>query len=74
MNKRLTLSHRLYLIISGFIFLLVGILHLFRLVYHFPIVFGTWIAPHWLSYVGFPVATGYSIWAFWLFRERSARG
>jgi hypothetical protein len=62
-------SHRVYLILSGSIFFLVAMLHLFRLVYHLPIVVGTWMVPHWLSYVGFPVAYGYSVWAYWLFRR-----
>lgn len=63
------MSNRLYLIISGSIFLLVGIFHFLRLVYHWPIVVGTWTIPHALSYVGFPAATGYSVWAYWLWRR-----
>jgi uncharacterized membrane protein len=64
------MSNRLYLIISGIIFLLVGIFHFLRLVYHWPIVVGTLTIPHALSYVGFPAATGYSVWAYWLWRRR----
>jgi len=63
------MSNKLYLVLSGFIFFLVGMLHLFRILYHWPIVVGTWTAPDWLSYVGFPVATGYSVWAYWLCRK-----
>jgi hypothetical protein len=64
------MSEKLYLIISGVIFLLVGIFHLLRLVYHWPIVVGTRVIPHSLSYVGFPVSIGYSVWAAWLLRGK----
>jgi hypothetical protein len=62
-------SRDLYLILSGTIFLLVGLLHLLRLVYHWPIVVGSTVVPYALSYVGFPVATAYSVWAWWLWRR-----
>ena len=64
------ISKKLYLIISGAIFLLVGVFHLLRLIYHWPIVVGTRAVPHALSYVGFPVAIGYAVWAYWLLRRR----
>jgi hypothetical protein len=60
---------KLYLVISGTIFLLVGLFHLFRLINHWPIVVGTATIPQLLSYVGFPVSTGYAVWAFWLLRK-----
>ncbi len=60
---------KLYLVVSGAIFLLVGLLHLLRLIYHWPIVVGAFTVPQFLSYVGFPVATGYAMWAFWLLRK-----
>ena len=40
-----------------------------RLLYHWPIVVGPWAVPYSLSYVGFPVAFAYGIWAFWLCRS-----
>ena len=64
------MSKKLYLIISGTIFFLVGVFHLLRLVYGWPIVVGTKEIPYFLSYVGFPVSTGYSIWAGWLLRRK----
>ena len=67
------MSQKLYLIISGAIFLLVGIFHLFRLVYNWPIVVGTRMVPYSLSYVGFPVSIGYSVWACWLLCRRATR-
>ena len=57
---------KLYLIISGAIFLLVGAFHLLRLVYHWPIIVGTTMVPDALSYNGCPVSLGYSVWASWL--------
>ena len=60
---------KLYLALSGTIFLLVAMLHLLRLVYQWPIVVGTWAVPHWVSYVGFPVAAAYCVWACWLCRR-----
>jgi len=60
---------KLYLVISGTIFVLVALFHLFRLIYHWPIVVGGSTIPPLLSYIGFPVSTGYAVWAFWLLRR-----
>jgi hypothetical protein len=57
---------KLYFVISGSVFLFVGTLHLLRLMYHWPVVVGPWTMPESLSYFGFPIATGYAVWAFWL--------
>jgi len=67
------MSQKLYLVISGAIFFLVGIFHLFRLVYNWPIVVGTKMVPYSLSYVGFPASIGYSVWACWLLLFRRAK-
>jgi hypothetical protein len=64
------MNQRLYLIVSGAVFFLVGIFHLLRLVYHWPVVVGTRMIPYDLSYVGLPVAIGYCIWAGWLLRRK----
>ena len=56
----------LYLVISGAIFLLVAVFHLLPLLYVWAVVVGTWTVPPWLSYLGFPVASGYCVWACWL--------
>jgi hypothetical protein len=63
------MAHKLYLILSGLIFLLVGALHFFRLVYGWPVVVGPRTVPYALSYVGCPVSLGYSAWAAWLLRR-----
>jgi hypothetical protein len=58
-----------YLLVSGFIFLAVGLLHLSRLVYHWPVRAGVWLVPEWLSYLGLPVACGLAVWALRLYRR-----
>ena len=63
------MAHKLYLILSGLIFFLVSVFHLFRLLYGWPIVVGPRIVPYALSYVGCPVSLGYSAWAAWLLRR-----
>jgi hypothetical protein len=64
------MSNKLYLIVSGAIFFLVGIFHLLRLVYHWPIAVGTRPIPYSLSYLGFPASIGYCVWACWLLRRK----
>ncbi len=59
-----------YLILSGFVFFLVAVLHLFRLLNHWPIVVGTLSIPTWLSYIGLPAASAYCALACWLLRTR----
>ena len=68
-QKAAELSKKLYLVLSGAIFLLVGLLHLLRIIFHWPIVIGPRIVPYALSWVGFPVATAYAAWAWWLWRR-----
>lgn len=64
---------RLYLIVSGFAFLMVSILHLCRLLFQLPITVGTVVIPLWLSYSGFPVALGYALWAAWLLLSKTSQ-
>ena len=64
------MAKRLYLILSGAVFLLVGLFHLLRLVYHWPIVVGATTVPFALSYVGCPASLAYSAWAVWLLRRQ----
>lgn len=61
------MNRKLYLLVSGYVFLMVSILHVVRLLYQWPVTVGTWVVPQWLSYVGFPGALGCFIWAVWLF-------
>jgi len=60
---------KLYLVVSAAVFLLVALFHLFRLVYHWPIVVGETTIPQVLSYIGFPASSGYVAWALWLLRR-----
>ncbi len=65
---------RLYLILSGFVFLLVAAFHLLRLAAHWPIVVGATTIPFVLSYIGLPASATYCAWAVWLLaRERRRR-
>ena len=64
---------KLYLILSGIVFLLVSVLHLLRLIYHVPVVVGTTEIPMALSYVGFPAALACCLWAGWLLRDSLKR-
>jgi hypothetical protein len=67
-------SQKLYLSITGFVFLLVGVFHLLRLVYHWPIIVGPRTIPYALSFIGCPVSLGYSVWAAWLLRAGMVGG
>jgi hypothetical protein len=67
------MAKKLYLVFSGFVFLLVAIFHLARLICHWPVVVGTTTIPYALSDVGLPASAAYCIWAIWLLR-RERRG
>jgi len=68
------MGKKLYLILSGGIFLLVAVFHLLRLVYHWPVVVGPRTIPFALSYLGFPGSTAYCVWAIWLLtREKKPK-
>ncbi len=57
---------KLYLTISGAIFLLVAVFHLFRLIQDWSILVGSYSVPFILSYIGLPASIGYVVWAGWL--------
>ncbi len=63
---------KLYLIVSGGIFVLVAIFHLFRLIHGWPVLVGSHSVPLLLSYIGCPVSTGYAVWAGWLLLRRKS--
>ncbi len=66
-----SLALKLYLVVSGAVFLLVAVFHLFRLSHGWPILVGGASIPLALSYVGLPVSAGYAVWAAWLLRRRT---
>ena len=61
--------------IAGFIFGVVSILHLVRIVTGIPIIIGTWVLPLWINYMGL-VVTGFLCgWLWWLsFRKEGDSG
>ena len=55
---------RTYLLISGSLFGLISLLHLLRLLWHWPAVIGAWTVPLWASGVGLAIAGSLCLWAF----------
>ncbi|MDJ0845118.1 hypothetical protein [Crocosphaera sp.] len=62
------MTARLYLIISGVIFALIGLLHLLRIVFQLPAMVGVWTVPFAMSVLAIVVATGLAFSAFRLYR------
>jgi hypothetical protein len=56
--------NRPYLIVSGSLFGLVGLLHLLRLVYGWTVQVGAWVVPEAASVIGVIIAAGLYAWAF----------
>ena len=55
---------RAYLMISGSIFGVVAVLHVLRLVNHWPFQLGPWALPLWASWFGVVVSASLCLWAF----------
>jgi hypothetical protein len=62
------LSVRAYAAVSGMIFSVVAIFHLFRLVEHWNVTLGGWNAPLWVSVLGLVVPAYLAFEAFHLAR------
>jgi len=60
---------KVYIIISGWVFFSVGLLHLLRLIYQTPVVVGTISIPMFLSYLGLAGSIGIIILALYLLRK-----
>ena len=60
---------RAYLLVSGTLFAIIGILHLTRLLAHWPALIAGWTVPVWVSAVGFLGAGGLGLWAARLARR-----
>ena len=58
------MNKRMYFLISGFIFALVAIVHLWRVINQFQVVIGTWSAPIAASWIGLIIAGSLSYWGF----------
>jgi hypothetical protein len=67
------LSTKPFLVIAAFIFFIVGLLHLLRLLYRWPVQFDAWTVPGWVSYFGLVVAWGLSAWAYHLCRKGASQ-
>lgn len=52
------------LIVAGIMFGLVTLLHLLRIIYHWPIIIATRIVPIWVSVIGFILPLLLMIWMF----------
>ena len=62
------MREKLYLIISGVIFALIGLGHLFRIMFQWSAMVGTWTVPFGISIMAIMVAGVLSFWAFRLSR------
>ncbi len=58
-----------YLQISGTIFGLVALLHIVRLLLHWPAQVGDWTVPFWVSWIAVLAPGALSAWAFRLVRQ-----
>ena len=62
-------SAKPYLMVSSFIFFLVAMFHLARLVYRWPVLVGSRVFPSWPSYVAVGVGLGLCVRAYGLSRK-----
>ena len=58
-----------YLLVSGTVFFVVGLLHLVRLGCDWAVQIGPLMIPTWVSFAGCPVAWVLAVWAFGLARK-----
>ena len=63
------MSTKIYLAVTGIIFVLVALLHLLRLVYLWPAQVGAFSVPMWLSCAALLIASVLFVWAFLLLRK-----
>ena len=55
---------RAYIQITGVVFAVVALTHVFRLVFDWPAQVAGWAVPTWVSWAAVLVAGALSIWAF----------
>lgn len=58
-----------YFLISGIIFGIVALLHLWRAASSLPLMIGVWEFPVWFSWVAFILAGALSVWGFRLAKK-----
>lgn len=56
--------------VSAVVFLLVAIMHLIRLVFKIPVMFGSVLFPQWVSIIGFILTFSLSMWMFSLLKKK----
>ncbi len=59
-----------YITISGFVFLCVALLHLYRAIFGVHLQIGKWIAPQSISWSGFIVTALLFLWAYGITRKK----
>jgi len=64
---------RAYLIVTRTLFALIALFHLTRMLTHWTAVIGGWVAPLWVSGLGFVVAGALSVWSAQLSRRMGGR-
>ena len=57
------MNARPYCLVSGLLFLLVAIAHLYRVLGSYPVLVGEVSIPMWVSYVGIVVTPCLGVWA-----------
>ena len=62
------MTQKLYLLISGSVFALIGLFHLIRIIYQWSVQIGALGIPQWPSWLVIVAGTILSIWAFRLAR------
>jgi hypothetical protein len=60
---------RAYLLVTRTLFALIALFHLARILTHASAVIGGWVAPLWVSGLGFVVAGVLSVWSAQLSRR-----
>ena len=50
------MNRRSYCVVTGIIFIVIALLHLLRIIYHWRVVIGPWAAPDWVSWVALVIA------------------
>ncbi len=62
------MTEKLYLLISGVIFALIGLFHLLRIMFQWQAMVGAWTIPLIISPIAIVVAAVLTFWAFRLSR------
>ncbi len=55
---------RAYLQVSGTLFSVIALAHVFRVIQRWPVEVASWAVPMWVSVLGFLLAGALAVWAF----------